>query len=304
MKASGLLLLVVVCTVVACAAGDFFGTTKHEKVLMKDVTALTLRKGEMTTGRRSSPVPQLQCVGYCPYEPDVVQCTVTGYNAMEPQWKCDAEFEGDYKMGRIEVVCEGYDYPDDPYILKGSCGLEYSVERRSGSRYHGSAGYGQDREASSSGSSLAWLFIIGIVLWVGYSMFTRPAATGYGGGGAPYGGGGGAPYGGGGAPYGGGGGGGGGYGYGPGCGGTPGAGLGGAGGGPGFWSGMATGGLMGYLFNRRPYAPTNYGYGYGGGYGAPSYRSGYSGGFGSSSSSSGFGGGSSTSSGYGGTRRR
>ncbi|ELR16590.1 uncharacterized protein ACA1_087850, partial [Acanthamoeba castellanii str. Neff] len=38
----------------------------------------------------------------------------------------------DYKMGRIEVVCEGYDYPDDPYILKGSCGLEYRVERRSG----------------------------------------------------------------------------------------------------------------------------------------------------------------------------
>jgi hypothetical protein len=35
-------------------------------------------------------------------------------------------------MGRIEVVCEGYDYPDDPYILQGSCGLEYRVERRSG----------------------------------------------------------------------------------------------------------------------------------------------------------------------------
>ncbi len=27
---------------------------------MKDVTALTLRKGEMTTGRRSSPVPQVR----------------------------------------------------------------------------------------------------------------------------------------------------------------------------------------------------------------------------------------------------
>ena len=28
-----------------------------------------------------------------------------------------------YKFGRITVSCEGYDYPDDPYILHGSCGV-------------------------------------------------------------------------------------------------------------------------------------------------------------------------------------
>ena len=28
-----------------------------------------------------------------------------------------------YQFGRIQVTCEGYDYPDDPYILKGSCGV-------------------------------------------------------------------------------------------------------------------------------------------------------------------------------------
>jgi hypothetical protein len=28
----------------------------------------------------------------------------------------------------VEVVCEGYDYPDDPFILKGSCGLEYTLD--------------------------------------------------------------------------------------------------------------------------------------------------------------------------------
>ena len=33
-----------------------------------------------------------------------------------------------YRFGSVEVVCEGYDYPDDPYILKGSCGLEYTLE--------------------------------------------------------------------------------------------------------------------------------------------------------------------------------
>ena len=40
-----------------------------------------------------------------------------------------------YRFGHVQVVCEGYDsfivlkvgydYPDDPYILAGSCGLEY-----------------------------------------------------------------------------------------------------------------------------------------------------------------------------------
>lgn len=33
-----------------------------------------------------------------------------------------------YRFGQIEVVCEGYDYPDDPYILKGSCSLEYTLD--------------------------------------------------------------------------------------------------------------------------------------------------------------------------------
>ena len=28
-----------------------------------------------------------------------------------------------FKFGRITVSCEGYDYPDDPYILHGSCGV-------------------------------------------------------------------------------------------------------------------------------------------------------------------------------------
>jgi len=33
-----------------------------------------------------------------------------------------------YRFGNIAVSCEGYDYPDDPYILAGSCGLEYTLD--------------------------------------------------------------------------------------------------------------------------------------------------------------------------------
>ena len=32
-----------------------------------------------------------------------------------------------YQFGRIQVSCEGYDYPDDPYVLRGSCGVSVFV---------------------------------------------------------------------------------------------------------------------------------------------------------------------------------
>ena len=39
------------------------------------------------------------------------------------QWECKAELDSKYQFGRLQVSCEGYEYPDDPYILRGSCGV-------------------------------------------------------------------------------------------------------------------------------------------------------------------------------------
>ena len=39
------------------------------------------------------------------------------------QWECKADMDSQYRFGEIAVNCEGYDYPDDPYVLKGSCGV-------------------------------------------------------------------------------------------------------------------------------------------------------------------------------------
>ena len=33
----------------------------------------------------------------------------------------------DYRFGRMEVNCEGYDYPEDRYVLVGSCGVSLCV---------------------------------------------------------------------------------------------------------------------------------------------------------------------------------
>ena len=42
------------------------------------------------------------------------------------QWECTSDMEDFYRFGELEVTCEGYDYPDDVYILKGSCGVLFS----------------------------------------------------------------------------------------------------------------------------------------------------------------------------------
>jgi len=104
-----------------------------KKVKLKDVDVLTLYQGKMTNGRRSSPIPQLQCrggsAGCSAFVPDVVQCYNKGSDGLEIQWECKTEMPMEYKFGKIQVSCEGYDYPDDPYILAGSCGLEYTIDR-------------------------------------------------------------------------------------------------------------------------------------------------------------------------------
>merc|ERR1712004_509460 len=98
---------------------------------LEDVQVLTLTRGAMTTGRRSSPVPQLACVGGSgrgEEQPERVQCYNRGSDGRGVQWECKADMDNGLRFGQVEVVCEGYDHPDDPYILAGSCGLEYTLE--------------------------------------------------------------------------------------------------------------------------------------------------------------------------------
>ncbi|VDO52748.1 unnamed protein product [Haemonchus placei] len=90
-----------------------------------------MREGQYTTGRRSSPVPQLRCVGGSArgkFQPRAAQCFKEGFDGVDYQWRCVADMPADYEFGEIAVTCEGYDYPEDPYILKGSCGVKLLPE--------------------------------------------------------------------------------------------------------------------------------------------------------------------------------
>ncbi|XP_059902749.1 store-operated calcium entry-associated regulatory factor [Gadus macrocephalus] len=118
-------------------------------VLLRDVQVLTLYKGRFTTAGRSSAIPQIKCIGGSAgcgaFVPEAVQCKNKGWDGVDVQWECKTDMDNSYQFGHIEVSCEGYSHPDDAYILKGSCGLEYTLElteegrarQRSGST-HGS----------------------------------------------------------------------------------------------------------------------------------------------------------------------
>ena len=108
--------------------GGALGWGRNERVRLEDVKVLSLTRGAFTTGRRSSPVPKLTCVGGSgrwEEQPEMVQCFNRGTDG---RWECKAKMENSVRFGKVEVFCEGYNYPEDPYILLGSCCLEYNLE--------------------------------------------------------------------------------------------------------------------------------------------------------------------------------
>ncbi|EFO86188.1 hypothetical protein CRE_02155 [Caenorhabditis remanei] len=178
-------------------------SASSDKVLLRDVSAITLNKGKMTTGRRVAPTLQLKCVGGSAkgaFTPKVVQCSNQGFDGSDVQWRCDADLPHDMEFGSLSVSCEGYDYSDDPYILRGSCGLEYELEYNSGSG---------NRSVSRKSSEDRWdqfatFVVVAFIAYIIYVMWTNryrsPENSGYqsgaggsGGPGGPGSGGGGGP---------------------------------------------------------------------------------------------------------------
>jgi len=60
-----------------------------QKVALDSIRSLTFYKGEYTQGRRTSPIPQLTCVGKpCNvFQPDVVRCVNDGGRGLDVDWK-------------------------------------------------------------------------------------------------------------------------------------------------------------------------------------------------------------------------
>ncbi|ARF12171.1 protein of unknown function DUF1183 [Klosneuvirus KNV1] len=124
-----LLVFLIITTISVHAINKYFS---NDAIHMKDIKVLTFQKGKFTTGRRSNPIQQLNCIGGTAqsksYTVENVQCTNSGFNGKTYDWKCESTLDKTLKLGQVVVSCEGYDNSADDYVLVGSCGLEYNLE--------------------------------------------------------------------------------------------------------------------------------------------------------------------------------
>jgi len=175
------LLLLATLTIVLSTTETLHGTTTNdgstttsscececekETILLQDIKELVFLKGAQTLSRRQPAIPQLECVGGSAkgsHEPVSVRCVNIGH--LEPHWRCEATLEDTVQLGSSTVSCEGYRSNDDPYVLRGSCGLSYTLEYTHWGAYLG----GKAARAFS-------IFILTPLKWVAYVFICAFAA--------------------------------------------------------------------------------------------------------------------------------
>lgn len=132
----------ILCLVLATALVYAVATSAGpQAILLTNVKTLSLYKDRMTVAGRGPPVKQIDCIGgdACGFfTPEVISCTNIGTDDRgEVQWECQAQMESYYRLGQVQVSCEGYSNPDDPYIRSGSCGVEYTLHlTEQGKEFH------------------------------------------------------------------------------------------------------------------------------------------------------------------------
>jgi len=146
------------------------------------IKSLTFYKDSYTTARRTSSLPQTVCVGKpCKlFQPEVVRCVSLGGTGTEVDWKCEADLPDTLRFGRVEVSCEGWSRPGDPYVLKGSCSLEYRLVQIPDSLHTSDSPIfsAKDYDWASIFFWIVWLGFIGLILYtVLLSCLSRRSTT-------------------------------------------------------------------------------------------------------------------------------
>jgi hypothetical protein len=160
---------------------------------MDSINALTFHQGKRANARRVGAIPELNCIGgnarhEAQRHVHAIQCRKVGagFSGNGIQWRCEADLPHELKLGETTISCEGYDHPNDPYVLQGSCGLEYTLHRTGASPHSPHYGYVQNYHSehhnSYSNSGSDWLGIMfmaamayalsgGTLFWTGLSIY-------------------------------------------------------------------------------------------------------------------------------------
>ncbi|KAL9587747.1 MAG: hypothetical protein Q9212_000039 [Teloschistes hypoglaucus] len=124
----------------------------------------------------------LKCIGGTAkglYDVDIMRCKNQGsdYGDEDIQWTCTASLPSEFKLGSTDVICEGYESSSDPYVLTGSCGVEYRLiltdvgEQRYGRKAKSKSYHDDSDESGGStvGSILFGMVFLGVLGWIIYS---------------------------------------------------------------------------------------------------------------------------------------
>ncbi|TFK40408.1 hypothetical protein BDQ12DRAFT_680895 [Crucibulum laeve] len=144
------------------------------RVELAKIPSLTFYADSVTTARRTSALPQLVCHGApCKlFQPEVVRCVNLGGGVgTDVDWKCEADLPESLRFGKVEVSCEGYSKPGDPYVLKGSCSLDYRLVQIPGSLRDGKTDSPifKSYDLSTMLFSLLWFAFLAVII---YSFIT------------------------------------------------------------------------------------------------------------------------------------
>lgn len=96
------------------------------------------------------------------------------------QWTCTASLPSEFKLGSTDVICEGFSSSEDPYVLKGSCGVEYRLmltklgEERYGRKSKDMwGGYPGRSKGGDWAAVIFWFIFIAVVGWMIYAALIR-----------------------------------------------------------------------------------------------------------------------------------
>jgi hypothetical protein len=150
---------------------EHFDEKQKEGIDLKNVNAITFSPHKYTTGNRTNPIPQLNCVGgnACDQSSIIknIQCINKGTNDNDNdnvQWKCKAMLPHNYEISNTNVNCEGLSGGDDKIKLKGSCGLKYHLNNKNRNI---------NRNKNTQNLDIFWIIFIVFLLFLIISLSGR-----------------------------------------------------------------------------------------------------------------------------------
>ena len=142
MSLRGVAALCVLLLALLAAASAY---TDPDRVHLRDIPSLLFVEGKQTQSRRGKYYPQLvRTGGSAPANAEQhlanVLCTNKGFDGRNVNWRCEANLPDWLALGKFEILCEGFEGPNDEYSLRGSCSLEYQLNAQGQPGPRGDAG--------------------------------------------------------------------------------------------------------------------------------------------------------------------